>query len=193
MTTSGKEFITNFRNARLNPFSPSSSPSLITKGDIQKARRGDFLSPFITRYRAEGSMDTSENLSQGSSGGKNLPAIPKAPAFRYKDPAMDNNIAYWQLFMNDGIMSRYDDLMGILDKTDEIDTLEGKREFINHLKETTDYKDNKSIQTWVNDLESGFYGMGAKELSYPTALMRNQMLKAKKEYENEMGKRRGGR
>lgn len=37
MTTSGKDFITNFRNARLNPL--SSSPSLLTRGDIVKANR----------------------------------------------------------------------------------------------------------------------------------------------------------
>lgn len=190
---SDKEFINNFRNTRLNPFSPSSPPSLITRGDMQKARRGNFLSPFITRYRAEGSMDTSENLSQGSSDGRNLPAVPKAPAFRYKDTTVDNNIAYWRLFVNDDIMSRYDDLIGILDKTDEIETLEGKREFMNQLKDTTDYKNNKSIQTWVNDLEGAFYGMGAKELSYPTALMRNQMTRAKKEYEKEKRERQGGR
>ena len=190
---SDKEFINKFRNIRVNPFSPSSPPSLITRGDMQKARRGDFLSPFITRYRAEGSMDTSRNLSQDNSDERNLPAIPKAPAFRYKDPTVYNNIAYWQLFVNDDIMSRYDDLIGILDKTDEIDTLEGKRGFMNQLKDTTDYKENESVRTWVNDLESEFYGMGAKELSYPTALMRNQMARAKKEYEKEQKKGQGGR
>lgn len=184
---SSKDFINNFRNIMANPFSPSSSPSLITRGDMQKARRGNFLSPFITRYRAEGSMDTSENLSQDSSDGRNLPAVPKAPAFRYKDTTVDNNIAFWRLFVNDDIMSRYDNLMGILDETDRIGTLEGKREFMNQLKDTTDYKKNKSVRTWVDDLEAGFYGMGAKELSYSTALMRNQMLKAKKEYEKDMG------
>lgn len=42
MATSGKEFITNFRNVRLNPFLPSSSPSLITRGDIQKARQKEY-------------------------------------------------------------------------------------------------------------------------------------------------------
>lgn len=193
MTTSGKEFINNLRNAGLNPLAPWAPPSLLTRGDLQKARRGDFVSPFITRYRAEGSIDTSEDSSQNNSERQNLPEIPKAPTFRYRDPAADNNIVFWKLFVNDDIMSRYDDLIGILDKTDEIDTLEGKREFVNQLKDTTDYKDNKSVQTWVNDLESGFYGMGAKELSYPTALMRNQMAKAKKEYEKEKRKGQGGR
>lgn len=193
MTTSGKEFINNLRNARLNPFAPWAPPSLLTRGDLQKAGRGDFVSPFITKYRAEGSIDTSEDSSQNNSGRQNLPEIPKAPAFKYRDPAVANNIIFWKLFVNDDIMSRYDDLMGILDKTDEIDTLEGKREFMNQLKDTTNYKDNKSVQTWVNDLESGFYGMGAKELSYPTALMRNQMARAKKEYEKEKRKGQGGR
>ena len=180
-------FYENLRASRSG--SRQISNNLPTRGDMQKERRSDFLSPFITRYRAAGSMDTSENSPQGNSSEQNLPAVPKAPAFRYKDPTVDNNIAYWRLFVNDGIMSRYDDLMGILDKTDEIDTLEGKREFMNQLKDTTDYKDNKSIQTWVNDLESEFYGMGAKELSYPTALMRNQMAKAKEEYEKGQGGR----
>ena len=39
MNNSGKEFLNNFRNARLNPFSSSSSPSLITRGDMQKERQ----------------------------------------------------------------------------------------------------------------------------------------------------------
>ena len=37
MATSGKEFITNFRNARLNPF--YSTPSLLTRGDFAKERQ----------------------------------------------------------------------------------------------------------------------------------------------------------
>lgn len=69
----GKNFITNFRNARLNPFAQSSPKSLITRGDMQKARRQDAPSSFINRYRAEGSMDTSES-----------PSVPKAPTFKYK-------------------------------------------------------------------------------------------------------------
>lgn len=35
----GKEFINNFRNIKLNPFSPSSPPSLITRGDMQKKKQ----------------------------------------------------------------------------------------------------------------------------------------------------------
>lgn len=51
MTTSGKEFITNFRNVRLNPFDSASSPSLITRGDIVKRNRVE--NEEMSRIRAE--------------------------------------------------------------------------------------------------------------------------------------------
>lgn len=133
---------------------------------------GSGQSLFIENYR---STDNGGQIKQKTT-------VPKAPSFRYKDPAVSNNVGYWRLFANEDIMSRYDDLMGVLDKTDSIDTIEGKREYIKQLKNTADFKKNENVKTWVNDLESGFYGMGAKELSYPTALMRDQMKKARQEY-----------
>lgn len=163
---------------------------LPTRGGMQKMRRQEGSSNFITKLLESVFNNRSKDSQQVS---ESLSTIPKAPSFKYKNPVTDNNIAYWELFVNDDIMSRYDDLMGVLDNTDKIDTLEGKREYINQLKNTTDYKDNKSVQTWVDDLESEFYGMGAKELSYPTALLRSQMAIAKKEYEKEKRKGQGGR
>lgn len=75
MTTSGKEFITNFRNIRMNPFLPSSPKSLITRGDIQKARRTSDTTQFVENFRGS----TVEEQA--------LPQVPKAPSFIYKTTA----------------------------------------------------------------------------------------------------------
>lgn len=53
MATSSKEFLTNFRNARLNPFSSTSSPSLITRGDMVKRSRDKNYQESIQKERAE--------------------------------------------------------------------------------------------------------------------------------------------
>lgn len=76
MTISGKEFINNFRNERLNPFSQLSSPSLITRGDMQKNRRLDSSTQFVNNMR--NSIQEKQNLQ----------IIPRAPAFVYKTPTV---------------------------------------------------------------------------------------------------------
>lgn len=170
----GKDFINSFRNARLNPFSPSSPRSLITRGDIQKRNR--------TRQIAHGEMDTSKDNGQAQ---EELPAVPKAPSFHYKNPAIDNDISYWIGFTDSGTMRHYDDLMNILGDVEELKTIDDIREYISGIKDTIMYKVNPGVQTWTNDLESLYYGLDKKyDLSYPVDLMRYQTTKAKSEFEN---------
>lgn len=170
----GKEFINNFRNTRLNPFSPMSPPSLITRGDMQKAKR--------TRKVAQGEMDTSKENGQTQEA---LPAVPNAPSFRYKNPVIDNNIAYWMGFTDSGTMKHYDDLMNILGDIEELKTVDDIREYISGIKDTTMYKVNPGVQTWTNDLEALYYGLDKKyDLSYPVDLMRYQTTEAKNKFEN---------
>lgn len=170
----GKEFVNNFRNIRINPFSPSSPLSLITRGDIQKRNR--------TRQIAQGEMDTSNDNEQAQEA---LPTVPKAPSFHYKNPATDDSIAYWMGFTDSGTMRHYDDLMKILEDVEGLKTLDDIRKYISSIKDTTMYKVNPGVQTWTNDLESHYYGQDKKyDLSYPVDLMRYQTTKAKNEFEN---------
>lgn len=169
-----KDFVNNFRNARLNPFSFSSPSSLMTRGDTQKRNR--------TRQIAQGEMDTSKDNGQVQEA---LPTTPKAPSFRYKNPVTDNNIAYWMGFTDSGTMRHYDDLMNILENVEELGTVDDIRKYISGIKDTTMYKVNPGVQTWTDDLESLYYGLDKKyDLSYPVDLMRYQTTKAKSEFEN---------
>lgn len=52
-----KEFINNFRNARLNPFASTSSPSLITRGDMVKRNRDKDYKEAVQKERAEEEAD----------------------------------------------------------------------------------------------------------------------------------------
>jgi hypothetical protein len=170
----GKEFINNFRNIRRNPFSPSSPSSLITRGDIQKRNR--------TRQIAQGETDTSQDNGQAQEA---LPTVPKAPSFHYKNPATDDNIAYWKKFTDPGTMRHYDDLMNILGNVEELGTVDDIRKYISSIKDTTMYKVLPGVQAWTNDLESFYYGLDDKyDLSYPVDLMRYQTTKAKSAFEN---------
>ena len=170
----GKEFINNFRNIKLNPFSSSSPSSLITRGDIQKRNR--------TRQIAHGERDTSKDNEQIQEA---LPAVPKAPSFHYKNPATDDSIAYWMGFTDSGTMRHYDDLMNILENVEELKTADDIKKYISGIKDTLMYKVNPGVQTWTNDLESLYYGLDEKyDLSYPVDLMRYQTTKAKSEFEN---------
>ena len=187
MTTSSKEFITNFRNARLNQL--SSSPALLTRGDIQKQRQAqskvdpnaffNFLrmitiSPEVEKAKEQmNPQDTSDQT-----------VIPKAPGFKYKHPAIENNIAFWEKFADEGTMRHYDDLMGILDDIEKMDSKEDIRSFIKQLKDTTMYKANPGIQIWLGDLESEYYGPTKYDLSYPVDLMRHQTTKAKNAFDS---------
>lgn len=169
-----KDFINNFRNARLNPFSPSSPPSLITRGDIQKRNR--------TRQIAQDEIDTSKGNEEAQEA---LPTVPKAPSFHYENPATDDSIAYWMGFTDSGTMRHYDDLMNILGDVEELKTVDDIKKYISGIKDTIMYKVNPGVQTWTNDLESLYYGLDKKyDLSYPVDLMRYQTTKAKSEFEN---------
>lgn len=57
MAESGKEFLINFRNARLNPFASTSSPSLITRGDMVKRNRDKDYKEAVQKERAEEEAD----------------------------------------------------------------------------------------------------------------------------------------
>lgn len=57
MAGSGKEFLTNFRNARLNPFASTSSPSLITRGDVVKRNRSKDYKEAVQKERAKEEAD----------------------------------------------------------------------------------------------------------------------------------------
>ena len=163
------------------------SSKLPTRGDLQKARR--------YRKIAYGSKDTSADsgIAQTENEGEStetLPEVPKAPNFTYKNPSTDDRLGFWKTFSNTGVMSHYDDLMDILDKTEQMDSLEDIRNYMGQLKETNMYKILPGIQDWVDDLESFYYQSQdgdenfRYDLSYPTELMRHQTLKAKKAYEN---------
>lgn len=188
MANNGKEFITNFRNSRLNPFSPSSPASLITRGDAQKAKRINGESPFVTRFRtARTSEEHPEDPSQDNPDNTayNNPIVPKAPSFRYKNPATDNDVAYWKGFTDSGTMEHYDDLMNILENVEEMGTVDDIRKYISGIKDTTMYKVLPGVQAWTNDLESLYYDLDEKyDLSYPVDLMRYQTTKARSAFEN---------
>lgn len=141
---------------------------------MQKASR--------TRQVAQGEMDTAKDNGQVQ---EELLTVPKAPSFRYKNPATDNNTAYWKGFTDSGTMRHYDDLMNILGDVEELKTVDDIKEYISGIKDTTMYKVNPGVQTWTNDLESLYYGLDKKyDLSYPVDLMRYQTTKAKSEFEN---------
>ena len=170
----GKKFINNFRNARLNPFSSSSPSSLITRGDMQKRNR--------TRQIAHGEMDTSKDNGQEQ---KALPTVPKAPSFHYKNPVTDNNIAFWKKFSDGATMSHYDDLMNVLDKTSEMESVDEIKSYISQIKDTIPYKVLPGVQNWVNDFESLYYGLDDKyDMSYPIDVMRYQTTKARNAFMN---------
>lgn len=170
----GKDFINNFRNTRLNPFSPSSPSSLITRGDIQKRNR--------TRQIAHGEIDTSINQQQE----QNLPAIPKAPSFQYKDPVVENNIEYWRGFADKNTMDHYDELLYILDEASTLDTMDEIKDYISQLKDTTRYKFNNGYRTWINDLEALYYIYDKEQYDrdLPNLIMRDQTEKARTALEN---------
>lgn len=179
-------FVLNFRAARADAKSKANQTlnnleTPPTRGDMQKARRW--------RNIAYGLVDTS-TLNEGPTAAEerqqqNIP-IPKAPSFKYKDPVTDDRIAYWQMFIDEGTMRHYDDLMGILDNIEGMDSKDDIRGYINQLKDTTMYKVNPGIRHWLGDLESQYYGkdMEKYDASYPIELMRYQTNKAKKEFEN---------
>lgn len=109
---------------------------------------------------------------------------PLAPSFTYKDPAVDNNISYWRMFADKGTMRHYDDLMGILDDIEKMDSKDDVINYVDQLKGTVMYKVNPGVQDWLGDLESYYYGPSKYDASYPIELMRNQTMKAKEAFEN---------
>ena len=113
--------------------------------------------------------------------------VPKAPNFRYKNPAIDNNYAFWLKFSDPGTMRHYDDLMNILNEVEQLNSLEDIHDYTNNLKNSISYKINPGIRYWVDDLEALYYGDGIGEqysLALPVDIMRYQTTKAKSAYES---------
>lgn len=158
-------FYDNLRNSGFLP----------TRGDIQKARRA--------REIANGSRDTSIDQQQEE---QNLPAIPKAPSFQYKNPVIDNNIEYWRGFADKNTMNHYDELLYILDEVSTLDTMDEIKDYMSQLKNTTRYKINNGYRTWVNDLESLYYMYDGEQYDrdLPNLIMRDQTEKARTAIEN---------
>ena len=119
--------------------------------------------------------------------GTNKAFIPKAPEFKYKNPAVDNDIAYWKVLADDRVMKNYDKFMYILDEASTLDSLQDRYKYVGQLRRNLDYKVNPAVRAWVDDFEGliakydGKYGV--YDLDLPIDIMRNQTIKAKKALE----------
>ena len=170
----------------------------ITRGDMQKQRRENGSSminrlpkmPAPLEYKSLDENPSQDNpdrtaRSESAENGQESAPIPKAPSFRYKNPVVDNNIAYWKTFMSDDLMGRYDELMYILDEASTLDNEESVNSYIRQLKGTSGYKYSPSLKMWINDLEALYYDRGKNhDLQQPVEIMRHQTDIAKQKYDD---------
>ena len=139
-------------------------------------------------------LENFRNIMSKKPGGDNdqeSMVVPKAPSFKYKNPVVDNNIEYWRAFADKGTMNHYDDFLHILDEASTLDTAEDIKNYVNTLKDTTSYKVNQGVRTWVNDLESLYSMPEYKKYDrfLPLSIMRRQTEIAKQAVEGGYKKR----
>lgn len=153
---------------------------------------------FIERYRAVapklenmGTVEKTQAITKLIHDGalaekqRRQATVLKSPKFRDKDPATDERVQYWMRFVDEGTMRHYDDLMKILNKVEDMDSIDDIKDYMKQLKTTTMYRIIPGIQDWVDDLESEYYDLKkTRDLSYPVDLMRYQTTVAKGAFES---------
>lgn len=137
------------------------------------------MATFLENFR-----DMVQKNNSDKSSNTNNTFIPKAPEFKYKNPVVDNNIAYWRSLADDRVMQNYDKFMYILDEASTLDTPRAFGSYLTMLKNNLDYKLNPAVRAWVDDFDSLFErydGMyDVYDLALPIEIMRDQTKKAKK-------------